>query len=160
MNMNRIRLLAAPALLALAAGAAPAHAQSAAPSAATAPAAASAPMKAMPAPHHMDMVEQRIQTLHDQLNITVGQTRRWNAFAHVIRENAASMQRAFRHRAKALPKMNAAQAMRSYADIAQLHAANMRKLSMAFSHLYAALTPAQKAAADELFRNAHPHAKP
>jgi hypothetical protein len=41
--------------------------------------------------------------------------------------------------------------MKSYAELAQMHADQMQKLSSAWSDLYAVLTPDQKQTADTLF---------
>jgi hypothetical protein len=144
MNHERIRALALSALLTLAGFAPLAHAQASAP-------AASSP-RAATTPRRFDLVDQRIASLHEQLKITPAEARPWNAFARTIRDNAESMERAFQHRAQQLPTMNAEQALDSYADIAQLHARNMRALSLSFAKLYRALTPQQKQIADQLFR--------
>ncbi len=143
MNHERIRALALSALLTLAGSAPLAHAQASAP-------AASSPRAAVP--RRFDLVDQRIASLHEQLKITPAEALPWNAFARTIRDNAESMEQAFQRRAQQLPTMNAERALDSYADIAQLHARNMRRLSESFAKLYGALTPQQQHIADQLFR--------
>ncbi len=97
-------------------------------------------------------VDQRIQTLRTQLAITPEQEPAWNAFAQKMRDNAAATELLARQRSAALPSMNALQNMRSYARISHEYAADADRLVAAFAALYAVLTPAQKQAADTLFR--------
>lgn len=108
---------------------------------------------------HADFVEQRIEQLHSELKITAAQSQQWDAYAQVMRDNAHSTDAAIRDRAQKLQSLNADDAMKSYASLAQLHADNMQKLATAFSTLYASLSDDQKAIADQLFRNQHgrPH---
>jgi cytochrome c-type biogenesis protein CcmH/NrfG len=146
-----IRQTVVPALFVVAACTTSAWAQTAATSS---PVAASSPA-AQRAQKHADFVEQRINQLHSQLKITAQQSQQWDAYAQVMRDNARSTDAAIRGRAQKLQSLNADDAMKSYASLAQLHADNMQKLSTAFSTLYASLSDDQKAIADELFRNQH-----
>ena len=107
---------------------------------------------------HADFVEQRIEQLHSELKITAQQSQQWDAYAQVMRDNARSTDSAIHDRAQKLQSLNADDAMKSYASLAQLHADNMQKLASAFSTLYASLSDDQKAIADQLFRNQHGHA--
>ncbi|PLZ02930.1 hypothetical protein CY652_08425 [Burkholderia sp. WAC0059] len=159
---NIVRQALAPALLSLAFVATYASAQ-------TTPASAPDAASGSHARRHADYIEQRLNTLHAQLKITDQQSQQWDAYAQVVRDNAHSTDAAFRDRARQLPTLNADDAMKSYASIAQLHAENMQKLSTAFSALYASLSDDQKQTADELFRNerarrhgaaSHRHAAP
>jgi protein CpxP len=100
-----------------------------------------------------DAVEKRITQLHAELKITDQQTRPWDNFAQTMRDNAQKAAQAFHDRAQKLPTMNADDAMKSYADITQLHADNMKKLASAWSDLYAVLSTDQKQVADVLYRN-------
>jgi hypothetical protein len=111
---------------------------------------------------HEDAVEQRISELHARLNITDAQSKPWDAFAQTMRDNAQKADQAFRDRAQKLSGMNADDAMKSYADLAQMHADNMKKMSAAMSDLYAVLSPDQKQTADAMYRNkeAKPHPLP
>ena len=150
-----IRIAVAPALLALACFTTSAWAQTTAASdAAAAPSsAASAPVSH--AQKHADFVEKRINDLHAQMQITSQQAPQWDAFAQTMRDNAAKTDQAFHERAHKLPSENADDAMKSYAELAQLHADNMQKLAASFSALYATLSDEQKTIADPLFRNDH-----
>lgn len=104
----------------------------------------------------MDAVEQQINDLHDELGITDTQSSQWNAYAQVMRDNAQRTGEALHARHQKMESMNADESMKSYAQLAQLNADNMQKLSAAFSDLYATLSPTQKQTADELFRNRPP----
>ncbi|HEX7814646.1 Spy/CpxP family protein refolding chaperone [Dyella sp.] len=143
---NALRILAVPALLSLAMLAPAAWAQ-------TTPAAGSSSGAKSHAQRHADAVETRITQLHTQLAITDQESKQWDAFAQTMRDNAKSADDAFRDRRTKLSSMAAPDAMKSYADLTQLHADNMKKLSSAFSDLYAVLSPEQKQAADTLYRN-------
>jgi protein CpxP len=147
---NSVRNIAMPALLTLAMFAAPiwAHAQAAADQTSTA-----APAAKSHAQKRQDMVEQRIAELHTQLAITDQQSKQWDAFAQTMRDNAQKTSQAFKDRAQKLATMNADDAMKSYSDLAQLHAQNMQKLSSAMSDLYASLSDEQKQTADSLYRH-------
>lgn len=106
---------------------------------------------------HADAVEHRIADLHQQLKITDLQGKQWDAFAQTMRDNARNADKAFHDRAQKLPTMNAVDAMRSYADLTQTHADNMKKLASSFSDLYAVLSPEQKQIADTMYRNPGRH---
>ncbi|OOG49100.1 Spy/CpxP family protein refolding chaperone [Rhodanobacter sp. C01] len=146
-----IRNVAVPALLSFAMLASAAWAQqttsaSETPSS-TAPAAKTHSQK------RADAVEQRISDLHAQLKITDAQSKPWDAFAQTMRDNATHTAQAFRDRSQKLSSMNADEAMKSYAQLAQNHADNMQKLSTAWSALYAVLSDDQKQTADAMYRN-------
>jgi protein CpxP len=158
---NAIRKAAVPLMLSLAmfAGAAvaqqaPTPVSSASPS--TAPSAAKSH-----AQRRADAVEQRISDMHMQLKITDAQSSQWDAYAQTMRDNATKASTAFHDRAQKMSAMNADDVMKSYAQLAQMHADDMQKLSSAWSALYAVLSPDQKQAADDLFHNraAHPAAR-
>jgi len=109
-----------------------------------------------------DRVEQHITRLHAQLKITPDQQAPWDQFAQVMRDNAHTMDQAVQQRGTGLASMSAADDMQSYAQLAQMHAEGMQKLSAAFQTLYASMTDAQKKNADMVFhaRAAHSrHAK-
>lgn len=153
---NTLRSLTLPAMLSVALAAAPAWAQQA--GTAATPAAQKLPTETPAASKdhgqkHADAVEQRIADLHAQLKITDQQAKPWDAFAQTMRDNARKADQAFRERAQKLPSMSAADAMKSYADLTETHADNMKKLSSAFSDLYDALSPEQKQIADAMYRN-------
>ena len=106
---------------------------------------------------HADAVERRIADLHAQLKITDKQAKEWDAFAQTMRDNARKADEAFRDRAQKLPTMKAPDAMKSYADLTETHADNMKKLASSFSDLYDVLTPDQKQIADTMYRTPGEH---
>ncbi|WP_333677537.1 Spy/CpxP family protein refolding chaperone [Dyella sp.] len=121
------------------------------PSSSTAPAAKKSHMQ-----RRMDEVEQQINDLHEELGITDAESSQWNAYAQVMRDNAQNTGKALHERHQKMESMSADDSMKSYAQLAQLNADNMQKLSSAFTSLYAVLSPEQKQTADELFRNRPP----
>ncbi|HET9018717.1 MAG TPA: Spy/CpxP family protein refolding chaperone [Acetobacteraceae bacterium] len=149
---------AAAALLALALGTAPAaRAQTGTDQPGTTqPAPAPAPMQPgqTPAPsRRMERVERHIAELHRRLHITSQEEAQWNAFAQVMRDNAARMDQAFQARRAQGPNMNAIEDLRSYAAVAQAHADDMQRLIPAFEALYQAMPQQQQKTADEVFRD-------
>ena len=96
-------------------------------------------------------VERRIAGLQRRLKITPEQQPQWDAFAAVMRQNAAHIETLQRERADKMATMNASDDMRSYAEVARAHADDLQRLAAAFDTLYAAMTPEQKAAADQTF---------
>jgi periplasmic protein CpxP/Spy len=102
-------------------------------------------------------VEARIKSLHDTLKITAAQAPQWQAVADVMRDNAKAMRALIRDRAAKAKTMTAIDDLRSYAAIADAHAAGVKKLETAFEPLYASLSDTQKKAADAMFQR-RPHA--
>jgi paraquat-inducible protein B len=149
---NVIRNVALPALLSCAVFASASWAQQT-PAPATASSAAAPAMKESRAKRHADAVERRIEELHTKLQITDAQSKPWDAFAQTMRDNADKADQAFRARAQKVATMNADEVMKSYADIAQLHADNMKKMASAMSDLYATMSADQKQLADDMYRN-------
>lgn len=139
---NRIPQMLALLLTATVLGA-PARAQDAAPSA---PAQAARPERGGAV-----QVERRIAGLQRRLKITPEQQPQWDAFAGVMRQNAAHIEALQRDRAEKVATMNAPDDMRSYAEVARAHADDLQHLAAAFDALYASMTPEQKAAADRTF---------
>jgi protein CpxP len=128
-----------------------AAAQSTAPAPSTSAASSSAVKNR--AEKRADMVEQQINDLHQQLQITDAQTKQWNDYAEVMRDNARRASEAFQQRAQKMPTMNADEVMKSYAQLAQMHAQDMQKLSSAWSDVYATLSAEQRQTADALFQH-------
>lgn len=131
---------------------------------ASAPAAASALVS--PAERHQARIEERIDYLHKQLQITPAQETQWKSFAGTMREDGETMGKLYEQRIKALPNESALDNVREYAEISQAHADYAKKLAAAFEPLYASLSPEQKKAADATFRDHpgrvpgdHPHPK-
>lgn len=116
-------------------------------------AAAGAPALAQAAADPKASTEQHIATLKSELHITAAEEAPWNAFADVMRQNAAEISDRLAARQQGFSKMNAVDDLKSYADISSLHAQENAKLVAPFETLYGALSPAQKEAADRLFQN-------
>jgi len=98
------------------------------------------------------MVDQRIADMRSQLHITHAQEPHWDRFAAVMRSNARALDRAYRRRGERIESMSALENMESYARIERRRAMDVQRLVPAFRALYASLTPEQRHAADELFR--------
>lgn len=154
MTVRRLPLIAALALLTTPALAAPDT---------TAPTATAAPGSAVPVhtPHDPspDQLEAHIATLHQQLGITPAQDSAWNAFAQVMRDNAARFHDTIEQRRAKLATLSAPDNMQSYADLITQRAQDLQSLNMAFRTLYNGLSDAQKKTADTLFRQLDNHPK-
>lgn len=158
--MKTMPALLAAMLLATAPALAPAAlAQSAEPSPAE-----HAPAK--PDTYHASL-DQRINSMHQRLQITPDQETVWNAFAGTMRNNADMIEQAYKKRASQLNTMTAPENLQDYAQIEQDRAQNIQKLSASFDALYAQLSDQQKKTADTMFRRyyvnraqGHHHAKP
>lgn len=148
-----IRSVTLPALIAFALATGPALAQNSGPKLPT----STPPSTQDHAQKHADAVERRIADLHAQLKITDQQAKQWDDFAQTMRDNARKADQAFRDRAQKLPTMHAPDAMKSYADITETHAENMKKLASSFNDLYDVLSPEQKQIADQMYRKTGDH---
>jgi hypothetical protein len=117
--------------------------------------------------NHEDRVEARIKQLHAQLRITQAQDQQWQAFAQVMRDNAAQMDqdasqmnqlvkaRADKGTMTALDDLKAYEAIAdARADESQKHADGLKKLVPAFEQLYGTMSDSQKKVADNLFNHA------
>ncbi|MGH7102913.1 MAG: Spy/CpxP family protein refolding chaperone [Acetobacteraceae bacterium] len=102
-------------------------------------------------------VEAHIKTLRTELAITQAEIPQWNAFAGVMRENAATMETIYQQRSQSAGTMNAVQILESYRDFAKMHVADLDRLVPAFAKLYAVLSPEQQKTADALFANRQTH---
>jgi hypothetical protein len=99
-----------------------------------------------------ETVEQRITTLHSELQITPAEETDWKAVAQTMRDNAASMQKLAEDKMKdSSQDMTAVDDLQTYATFAQAHVDNLKKLIGAFQTLYNAMPDAQKKVADEVF---------
>jgi len=96
-------------------------------------------------------VEKHIKDLHATLKITPAEESQWNEVAQTMRENAKELDRAIDKREAKGTGATAIDDLNAYADIAQAHANNVKKLASAFSRLYSAMSDDQKKAADEAF---------
>ena len=103
-------------------------------------------------PKVQSRVQQHIEQLHKQLEITPAQQSQWDQFAQVMQQNAADIRNAIEQRGQELNSMNALQNMQSYTHLAEVHAEDMHRLTASFTQLYNSMTPQQREHADEVFR--------
>jgi protein CpxP len=96
-------------------------------------------------------VEHHVNELHARLKITPAQEAQWNEVASTMRENAKDLDRAIDNRTAQAATATAIDDLKAYADIAQVHANAVKKLSSAFSGLYSAMSDDQRKTADEVF---------
>jgi hypothetical protein len=73
-----------------------------------------------------------------------------------MRDNAQTMDALIKARADQAPTMSALDEIKSYSDIAEAHAAGLKKFIPVFEALYTSMSDAQKKNADTLFRS-HSH---
>ena len=96
-------------------------------------------------------VEHHITELHAKLKITSAEEAQWKKVAETMRENATELDRAIDKRDASVANATAVDNLNSYAEIAQAHANNVKKLASAFSGLYSAMSDDQKKVADDVF---------
>lgn len=141
-------MLATPLTAALADGARDAPiqlAQAAAPRAQTATATAEA---------KAETVEQRISSLHAELEITAGEEADRNSVAQAMRDNAAAMQKLVAEKtAKDPQSMTAVDDLKTYGEFARAHVDGLKSLTASFETLYDSMPSAQKKVADQVFQN-------
>ena len=101
---------------------------------------------------HEDRAEQRVTNMHAKLKITPPQEAQWAMVATIMREDAKSMDTLTQARADHAKAMTAVDDLVSYGEIAEAHAAGIKRLTPAFATLYASMSDAQKLEADKLFR--------
>jgi len=100
---------------------------------------------------HEDRAEHRVSDMHSKLKITPPQEAQWAKVADIMRENAKAMDTLTQARADHAKTMTAVDDLVSYGEIADAHAAGIKKLTPAFATLYASMSDAQKKDADKLF---------
>ena len=96
-------------------------------------------------------VETHIKDLHAKLKITPAEESQWAAVVQTMRDNAKELDKAIDKREAIVNNATAIDDLNAYGDIAQAHADGVKKLSTAFSPLYASMSDDQKKVADELF---------
>ena len=119
----------------------------------TAPAPASKVIHAPPSA--IDRVEASISEMHKALHIAADQEPQFNAYADVIRSNAATMQALIQERAKStVPSASdtAVSRLQWYARLTAAHAEAVSKLVPVFEALYQSLSDQQKKIADAVFQ--------
>jgi hypothetical protein len=100
----------------------------------------------------VDRVEARIKELQTKLEITPAQEELWNNVTRVMRDNAKTMDALIKARSEGASTMPAIDSLKSYGEIVEAHADNIRKFTQAFEPLYTSMSDAQKKNADKLFR--------
>ena len=98
-------------------------------------------------------VEAHIAALHAQLQITPAEEAQWQVVAQLMRDNAATLTALRQIRATQASTMSALDDVRSYAQIAEAHAAGIQKFVPAFTTLYDQMPPAQQKLVDNVFRS-------
>jgi hypothetical protein len=96
-------------------------------------------------------VEKHIKDLHSKLKITALEESQWATVAQAMRGNVTDLDSVIDKRAANVAQATAVENLNAYADIAQVHADGVKKLSAAFSPLYAAMSADQKKIADAVF---------
>ena len=120
-----------------------------------APAQEPAPGAAMQGPAmaaRQNGLDTRISELHQELQITPAQEKKWAAVAKVMRGNAEASRSLVMEKRRDEANLTAVADLNAYAEIAEAHARHTRKLAKVFSELYDSMDPDQKKAADEAFR--------
>lgn len=92
------------------------------------------------------MVDGRLAALKTELSITANQESTWQAFAGKAKAQVETMQA---QRAAVKPEQTAPERLAQRASIAKQRATNIETMSAAMKDLYEALTPEQKAIADQ-----------
>jgi periplasmic protein CpxP/Spy len=98
-------------------------------------------------------IEARIKDMHAKLKITAAEEEQWAKVTDVMRDNANKMDEMNNARLANAKSMNAMDDLKSYGDVVDAHADEIKKFAVAFSPLYASMSDAQKAVADQLFRH-------
>jgi periplasmic protein CpxP/Spy len=101
----------------------------------------------------VDRIEARIKDLHAKLKITPAQEDLWNKVTQVMRDNAKTMDTLNQARYEKATTMNAVEDLKSYSEIAQAHADQLKNFVPVFEELYASMSDDQKKDANILFRH-------
>ncbi len=101
----------------------------------------------------VERVEARIKDLETKLKITPAQEAQWNQVTQVMRDNAKTMEMLINARMEKAGTMTAVDDLKSYSEIAQVHADGLKKFIAVFEPLYASMSEAQKKDADKLFQH-------
>ena len=97
-------------------------------------------------------IDALIDHLRESLKITPEQEPAWREVARVMRENAATLSRLAEERAEHAQTATALDDLKSYAEIAQAHAAATKRMIPVFQALYDSMPAGQKKVADDEFR--------
>ena len=105
-----------------------------------------------PTKPNTDRDELRIKELHDRLKIAPDQEALWNNVAQIMRGNDEKIDVLAKERHDKAPTMTAVEDLRSYGEVTETHAADIKTFIPAFERLYDSMSAAQKATADNVFR--------
>lgn len=100
-----------------------------------------------------ERVEARLAQAKTKLNITAAQEAQWKAFADVTRKHAKAADervKAMRDGKRSQEKLTAVQRLERRQAMAAAHAQRLTEIIAAAKPLYAALSPEQKAIADDM----------
>lgn len=137
-----------------------AYAQSPARSAAAPPSPDASTPAMMKGDAKRDMeVERHIKDLRAKLKITPAEESQWTTVVQTMHDNANELDKAIDKRKAIANNATAIDDLNAYGDIAQAHADGVKKLSTAFSPLYASMSDDQKQVADDLFAHRAHEAK-
>jgi LTXXQ motif family protein len=100
----------------------------------------------------VDRTEARIKYLHTALKITPAQEELWNKVTEVMRDDAKKMDALNQARFEKAKTMTAVEDLKSYSEIVQAHADEIKNFIPVFEALYASMPDDQKKVADTLFR--------
>jgi hypothetical protein len=101
---------------------------------------------------HNNGLETRISDLHQKLQITPEQEKKWQAVAKEMKDGAEASRALVQEKRKDEATLTAAADLTAYADIAEAHAKHARKMAKLFAALYSDMNDDQKKVADEVFR--------
>lgn len=104
---------------------------------------------------HEDRAELRSQEMHSKLKIIAAQEELWAKVDLAMRDDAKTMDALTQARVDHASEMTAVDDLKSYAELADAHAAGIKKLIPLFSDLYASMSDEQKKEADTLFRKGY-----
>jgi hypothetical protein len=99
-------------------------------------------------------VEAHIKELHKELGITDAENAQWDRVAQTMRENARRLDKVIDERKAGMSAHSTAvDDLNSYAQVAETHAENVKRMADAFSGLYSAMSDDQKREADKVFNH-------
>jgi hypothetical protein len=103
---------------------------------------------------HRETLDERISTLHADLNITPAEETAWVSVAQAMRENDANMQKMIAaRRGEAGQDQTAVEALRTYERFSQAHVDGLKTLISSFETLYSSMPATQQAVADQVFKH-------
>jgi hypothetical protein len=98
-------------------------------------------------------VEAHIEMLHKELGITSAEDPQWERVAQAMRDNARRLDKVLDERKQGMDHATAVDNLNSYAQVAEAHAENVKRMADAFSGLYSAMSDEQKREADKVFNH-------